>query len=110
MAEKNTRSLPRGKETASDWASTAAGEAKNAVGSGMESLGEAIRDRGPQQGVMGSAADKVAANLESAGQYLQGHDFREMGKDCMALIRRYPLQAVLVGLGVGFLMARATRS
>ncbi len=110
MAEKNTRSIQRGTDAGQDWASTAAGEAKKAVGSGMESLGEAIRDRGSQQGVMGSAADKVAENLESAGQYLQSHDFRELGKDCMALIRRYPLQAVLVGLGVGFLMARATRS
>jgi hypothetical protein len=33
-----------------------------------------------------------------------------MADDMTNLIRRYPIQSLLVGIGVGFLLAKATRS
>jgi hypothetical protein len=101
------------REKAGEWAS-AAGErvesAKTTVGEGMESLAQTMRERGPQGGVLGSASHAVASGMERVGSYLQEHSFSDMGQDLTRLIRRYPVQAVLVGIGIGFLLSRATRS
>jgi ElaB/YqjD/DUF883 family membrane-anchored ribosome-binding protein len=85
-----------------------AGDALSAVGSGMSSLGSTIRQRAPQGGVLGTAASSVAGGLENTGRYLQQHDLGDMMGDLSSLVRRHPLQALLVGFGVGFLLARAT--
>src|SRR5262245_57655554 len=44
-----------------------ADDATSAVGHGMKSLGESIRDKGPQSGILGSATSTVAGALESSG-------------------------------------------
>ena len=80
------------------------------VGGQMKSLAGTIRDKAPQEGVVGSAASRVATTLESGGAYLQEHNLHGMAEDMTSLIRRYPLQSLLVGIGIGFLIARATRS
>jgi hypothetical protein len=101
------------KGKAQEWASTAAHkaeDARRAVGEGLEALGGKIRANAPESGMLGTTAARVAENIESAGSYLQSHDFGAMGKEVTNLVRRYPIQALLVGLGVGFLLARATRS
>ncbi len=49
-----------------------------------------------------SAASSVADTVSGAGVYLQ-----DVPGDFVGLIRRYPIPSVLVGLGVGFLLARA---
>jgi hypothetical protein len=45
--------------------------------------------------------------LESGGRYLQEHGIEDMAEDLAALVRRYPVQSLFVGLGVGFLLAQA---
>lgn len=80
------------------------------VGSGMESLGQSVRDHLPQSGAMGAVASRVAENLESSGKYLQEEGLGGMADDLSNLIRRNPVPALLVGIGIGFLLARATRS
>jgi hypothetical protein len=85
-----------------------AGDAISSVGSGMTSLAGTIREKGPQSGMLGSATSKVASGLQASGEYLREHRVGDMVNDLTGVIRRYPLQALLVGFGVGFLMARAT--
>jgi hypothetical protein len=95
-----------------DMASTIGHKAEGAVdsvGGGMKSLAGSIRDKAPENGVLGNAASGVASTLESGGAYLQEHNLHGMAEDATSLIRRYPLQAILVGVGVGFLVARALR-
>jgi hypothetical protein len=87
-----------------------ADEATTSVGSGMQSLAGSIRGSAPQGGVMGTAASKVADALESSGRYLQEHGVRDIGNDLANLIRRNPIPSLLVGIGIGYLIARATRS
>jgi hypothetical protein len=53
---------------------------------------------------MGTTATKVAGGLESASTYLQEKKFDYLGEDFRGLVRRYPLQSLLVGLGFGFLL------
>jgi len=99
------------KDKAQEWASTASTKidsARSTVGGGLESAAHQIRDKGPREGLFGSTTSNLAEGVESAGAYLREHDFTEMGKDMSNLIRRYPIQSLLVGIGVGFLLARST--
>src|SRR5262249_1064157 len=78
------------------------------AGSAMESLGDTIRDKGPQEGRIGKVAGKVAQNLQSGGHYLQEEGLSGMANDMTDLIRRNPIPALLIGIGLGYLIARAT--
>ena len=84
-------------------------EAAPLVGQKMESLATAIRERAPRQGTLGTATTKVAEGLESASHYLQERKFDHLGEDFRGLVRRYPLQSILVSLGLGFLLAGRNR-
>lgn len=81
----------------------------SAVGKGMESLAGTIRDRGPSGGVFGGAASGVASALDTSGRYLEEQGLSGMAEDLTNLIRRNPIPAMLVGVGLGFLLARMTR-
>ena len=87
-----------------------ADDATSAVGGGMKSLAGTIREKMPREGVLGTAGGAVAGTLESGGAYLQDHGLSGVGEDVTGLIRRNPIPAVLIGIGIGFLLARATRS
>lgn len=84
--------------------------ATGSVGQGVESLGSAVRSYGPHGGVMGSATSSVASGLESTGRYLQQEGLSGMANDLGDLIKRNPVPAVLIGVAVGFLLARVTSS
>ena len=85
-------------------------DAVSSVGGQMKSLAGTIRQKAPHEGIVGSTASAVASTLDSSGAYLQEHNLHGMAEDMTDLIRRYPIQSVLVGIGVGFLVAKATRS
>jgi uncharacterized protein YjbJ (UPF0337 family) len=88
---------------------TKASEPMSAVGEKMESLADVIREKAPHEGAVGTAASTVANKLGAAGSYLQQRDLDHMASDLSSMIRRYPVPALLVGLGIGFLLARSTR-
>jgi ElaB/YqjD/DUF883 family membrane-anchored ribosome-binding protein len=75
------------------------------------SLGQGtIRETGPRDGMLGTAATELANCMETSGKYLEQHDLTRMTEDLTGLVRRYPIQGVLVGIGVGFLVGCCTRS
>jgi hypothetical protein len=82
----------------------------SSVGSGMQSLAGTIRDKGPSSGVLGGAASGVASALDTSGRYLEEQGLSGIADDMTNLIRRHPIPAVLIGVGVGYLLARMTRS
>lgn len=86
-----------------------ANEAATVVGEKMGSLASVIREKVPHEGAMATAATAVAGGLESASSYLQEKKFANLATDLTALIRRYPVQSLLVGVGVGYWLARRTR-
>jgi len=69
-----------------------------------------VRDSAPHSGVLGSAASTVAGGLEQGGRYLQQEGLGGMADDLTALIKNNPIPALLVGVGIGFVLARITRS
>jgi hypothetical protein len=100
-------------DKAKDAASTvgrSAEDATHAVGRGMESLADTVRQNLPREGVIGSAASTVASSLETGGRYLEKEGLQGMADDLTGLIRRNPIPALLVGIGLGFFLARLTRS
>jgi len=82
------------------------GDATKAVGEKMSSLAGTLRGSAPQEGTLGSAAQTVANQLDNAGSYLQDNTFENMARDVTGLIRRYPIQSLLIGLGIGYLFSR----
>jgi uncharacterized protein YjbJ (UPF0337 family) len=88
---------------------TKASEPMSAVGEQMGSLADVIREKAPHEGAVGTAATTVANKLDAAGAYLQERDLDHMVSDLSSMIRRYPVPSLLIGLGIGYLLARSTR-
>jgi len=85
-------------------------QASSSAGKGMESLASTIRDRGPQSGMLGKATSTVADTLDRTGHYLQDQGFSGMAEDLTTMVRNHPLPAILLGIGLGFMLARMTTS
>jgi hypothetical protein len=85
-----------------------ADDATSAVGAGMKSLAGTIREKTPDQGMVSAAGSAVANSLEAGGRYLQEQGLSGIGEDMTNIIRRNPVPAVLVAIGIGYLVARAT--
>jgi hypothetical protein len=100
-------------QTASDVASNVGHKLEDttsSVGGGMRSLAGQLRENLPHEGMLGSASSAVADTLDRGGRYLQEEGLRGVTSDLTQLIRRNPIPAVLIALGVGFLVARSMRS
>jgi ElaB/YqjD/DUF883 family membrane-anchored ribosome-binding protein len=96
-------------QKASEVASTAerrTDETLSNVGQGMSSLAGQLRQNAPE-GMLGSAAGAVADRLQASGRYLQEHGLGDMADDMSGVVRRYPLPALCIGFGVGFLLGMA---
>jgi len=81
-------------------------DATAAVGNEMKSLGGTIREKGPRDGMLGNASSAVANTLESCGRELQEHGLTGIADDITGTIRRHPVPAVLIGIGLGFMLSR----
>ena len=90
-------------------AASKASEAATAVGEQIGSLAGVIRDHAPREGALATAATTVAGGLESASAYLHEKQYANLATDLTALVRRYPVQFLLAGLGLGYLLARSRK-
>ena len=96
-------------EGAASYVGQKAGDATAAVGGSLKSLGGTIRENTPK-GMVGDASCAVADTLESAGRYLEDEGLSGISEDMTNMIRRNPIPALLIAVGVGFLLARAMSS
>jgi len=85
-------------------------QAVSSVGSSMQKVADTVRDQGPNSGILGTATQSVANAIEGTGHYLEDKNLHGMMEDVTGLIKRNPIPAVLVGLGIGFLVGRALSS
>jgi hypothetical protein len=83
-----------------------ADDATCAVGSGLKSVAGTIREKAPHEGMIGNAATMVAGSLDTAGRELQEHGLGGIADDITNTVRRHPVPSVLIGIGLGFLLAR----
>jgi uncharacterized protein YjbJ (UPF0337 family) len=101
-----TSSPPRKSDKTDD---TSAVQSISAVGEKIGSLADVIREKAPHEGAVGTAATAVAEKLDVAGSYLQEKNVNHVLNDVSSMIRRYPVPSLLVGLGIGYILARSTR-
>jgi ElaB/YqjD/DUF883 family membrane-anchored ribosome-binding protein len=97
-------------EMASNAASTVGRKADDyasSAGSGIKNFGDTIREHGPQEGMLGSATRYAADTIEEGGRYLEKEGLSGMMGDVTDLVKRNPVPALLVGIGIGFLLGRA---
>jgi len=80
------------------------------LGGSVASLGDTIRKNAPHEGYLGQAAEAVADTVESGGRYVQREGLSGMADDLTTLVKNNPIPALLVGFGLGFLLARIIRS
>jgi uncharacterized protein YjbJ (UPF0337 family) len=85
-------------------------------GSGLSGSGAAVEDLRAKAYEFGANASSmareatagVASGLETAGSYLKEKDFGNIAADFAALVRKHPVQAVLIGAGLIYLLSRST--
>jgi uncharacterized protein YjbJ (UPF0337 family) len=81
------------------------GATDSGVGSNLKSrvdeLGAAVSNRASE------AAGAMASGVQSARSYFQDRDFDELTGELVSWVRRYPIQACLIGIGLGYLIARS---
>lgn len=87
-----------------------ADDATAATGRGMQSVAETIREHTPDKGVLGAASRAVTDTIDRGGRYLEHEKLSGMAHDFTDVIRNHPVPALLVAMGVGFLLARAMSS
>jgi hypothetical protein len=83
-------------------------EVTSDFGHHMKEFGGKVREKSPHETVR-NTANKVADKLESAGAYLEQKNLDGMFDDVAGLIRRYPLQSLLAGIALGFLLSQKRR-
>jgi hypothetical protein len=47
--------------------------------------------------------------VDSARSYLQDKNYSDLAEDATDLVRKYPLPSLLIGIGIGYLLARSLR-
>jgi ElaB/YqjD/DUF883 family membrane-anchored ribosome-binding protein len=55
------------------------------------------------------ASAKVREAVDSARSYIKDKQYDEIAKEATDLVRRYPVQSLLIGIGIGFLLARSMK-
>jgi len=96
--------------TASNVASTVgnrADDAAAAAGRGIQSMADTIREHTPDSGYAGAAARTVSDTIASGGRYLEREKLSGAMDDFTDVVRSHPVPALLIAMGVGFLLARA---
>jgi len=77
------------------------------VGERAHTAADAVRRHGPQEGMLGNATKAVADTIDNTGRYLQNEGLTGMAGDLGEMIRRNPIPALFVGIGIGYLLSRA---
>jgi ElaB/YqjD/DUF883 family membrane-anchored ribosome-binding protein len=88
--------------------STRVDEAMSTAGEQISSLGQTVRVHAPD-GKPGEIARSAATQIERSGEYLQRADMAQVRNDLEQIIRAHPIEALVVGAGIGYLAARAMR-
>ena len=76
---------------------------------GLDSLASKVRERGESMGdgQVASMATAAADKMHQGAEMIRGTDADQMMTDLEALIRRRPIESLLVAAGIGYLISRA---
>ncbi|MBL8069543.1 MAG: hypothetical protein JNM35_00465 [Nitrospira sp.] len=77
------------------------------AGEALESAADRLRERLPHEGAAGAATDAVSRGVKQTSRVLQQQGVSGIVEDLGVLMRRYPLQTLLLGLGCGYVISRS---
>jgi len=77
------------------------------AGADIKKFGDTLSERAPHEGMLGTASQAVADTIKGGGRYLEEAKLSGMADDVTHMIQRHPMPAVLICLGVGFVLGRA---
>jgi hypothetical protein len=97
-------------QQAASYISERVGDATDAVGDRFKAAGETIRHNAPHEGTFGQASSALAKSLEDTGEYIKREGLEGIASDVSHLIKRNPIPSMLFGVGIGYLLAHATKS
>ncbi len=90
-----------------DKAQQSADQGMDKAASGLGQAADMLRQQGEQRsGTTATAATKTAEKLEGASQYLKEKDTDQVLTDLESLVRRKPVESLLVAAGVGFVLSK----
>jgi ElaB/YqjD/DUF883 family membrane-anchored ribosome-binding protein len=97
----------KAKEVASG-AAGIAGAAKDKAKDLASTAQEKVKDVAKATGDLAAEAKDKVEEWTATAADKTGEAVQEMGKELAAFVRRYPVQSLLIGAAVGYLLARAT--
>ena len=83
-----------------------ADELTASAGVGVQVLGGRLSDCCPQSGVLGTASQALAQKVKEGGMYLEDAKLTGISKDVAHVIRRNPISAILIAVGLGWCVGR----
>ncbi len=79
----------------------------DSAASGLDQAASMLRQQGEShEGTLGTAATKTAETLDSASSYLRDKDTDQLLDDLEQMVRRRPVESVLVAAGIGFVLSK----
>ncbi len=87
----------------SDKARQVAERVGDEIAGASDRIQEKLRETG--KGV-GEVVNTVSEKVRSSAQYLEDSSVEDVIEDATVLVKRYPIHAVLLGVGIGFLLGR----
>ena len=105
-AQRNVESAVASVREMGEEAATRVGQAASSMGGRIRHAADTVRETTSSDGPVAHAANSVADKLDRLGGYLEEQDLAGVRDDVEGVIRRYPVETLLVGLGVGYLLAR----
>jgi uncharacterized protein YjbJ (UPF0337 family) len=84
----------------SEYGSSSAGIGSN-LRSRVDELGSSVSSKAAE------AAGAMSNRVQSARSYLQERNLDDLTGEIVAWVRQYPIQACLIGIGLGYLIARS---
>jgi hypothetical protein len=101
----HAQALGREQEKAGAEAESVAAELIMQLGRRAKDLAGRMREESLHQAFR-NTTNTIADTMESAGGYLEERKFENVVDDAVSAIRKYPVQAVLLGVTMGFFLAR----
>lgn len=109
-ADQAGQAINEGMKSAQNYVGSQAENAAGGVSSGLKSAAGAIRDNVSDEGAFGQSARGVAQSFSNAAGYLDQKGAKGIAEDLAVMIKNNPIPALLIGFGLGFLIARGTDS
>src|SRR4026209_294341 len=107
MAPKKEYETEPSRESVVPTAAEVAEQTEHLMGSIGQTMNSAAQTTRRTKKSAGAAMETIAEGIETSTEYLTDRGMVGVTKDVEGLIRRYPFQALMLGVSVGYLLSRS---